>query len=190
MPRAGPRSRRKQISASPASEFFADLSEAEPYWRVLEEGVATPYQRYDFLKQWQCDVGGPSGVTPCIVVGFNAAGELLFLWPFGRRRIAGCQAVEFLGGNHTNCNMGLRRCGDAASPAPSMRAICALRLRIWSAKPTSCGCAIAELGRQHQSFRFAGASTRGQLQIQPHADRGFRCALADLDQARHEQDDA
>ena len=97
-------------------EIFGDLAAAEPHWRALEQAdsLATPYQRYDFLKLWQRHVGSNSGVTPFIVVGFNAAHEPLFLWPFGSRRIGGLLGVEFLGGKHANFNMALWR-RDVAS---------------------------------------------------------------------------
>jgi len=92
-------------------EILEDMGSAEPHWRALEAGLslATPYQRYDFLKLWQRHIGTAAGVTPFIVVGFNAAGAPLFLWPFGRRMLAGQRVVEFLGGKHANFNMGLWR---------------------------------------------------------------------------------
>jgi CelD/BcsL family acetyltransferase involved in cellulose biosynthesis len=94
-------------------EIYGDMGEAEPYWRVLEAGLATPYQAYDFLKFWQRHVGSAAGVTPCIVVGFDAAASPLFLWPLGRRHLGPWRVVEFLGGKHTNFNMALWRCGIA-----------------------------------------------------------------------------
>lgn len=33
-------------------DVFEDMAAAEPFWRALEGGLATPYQRYDFLKLW------------------------------------------------------------------------------------------------------------------------------------------
>ena len=67
-------------------EVFEDMLSAEPFWRRLEAGraLATPYQRFDLLSAWQYHVGARTGVTPFIVVGFDDAGEPLFLWPFGR----------------------------------------------------------------------------------------------------------
>jgi CelD/BcsL family acetyltransferase involved in cellulose biosynthesis len=90
-------------------DIIEDIATAEPHWRALEQGkcLATAYQRYDFLKLWQRHIGTPAGITPFIVVGFNAKGTALFLWPFGRRKLAGLRVVEFLGGKHTNFNMGL-----------------------------------------------------------------------------------
>jgi CelD/BcsL family acetyltransferase involved in cellulose biosynthesis len=95
------------------TEIFEDLSGAEPHWRALEGGLSTPYQRYDFLSVWQRHAGSAAGVTPCIVVGFNAGGCPLFVWPFGRRRLGPWQVIEFLGGKHANFNMALWRCGIA-----------------------------------------------------------------------------
>ena len=93
------------------------MAAAEPHWRTLERGdsLATPYQRYDFLKLWQSHVGVSSGVSPFIVVGFNGAEEPLFLWPFGSRLIGGLLCVEFLGGKHANFNMALWRRDVAAT---------------------------------------------------------------------------
>jgi len=94
-------------------EIFEDLTHAEPYWRAIEDGLATPYQRYDFLRLWQQHVGEPAGVTPFIVVGLNAARAPLFLCPFGRRWIGRLRVAEFLGGTHVNFNMALWRCDVA-----------------------------------------------------------------------------
>jgi CelD/BcsL family acetyltransferase involved in cellulose biosynthesis len=109
-------------------EIFHDLAAAEPHWRALEraDSLATPYQRYDFLKLWQRHVGVDCGVTPFVVVGFNALLEPLFLWPFGSRRIGGLLGVEFLGGKHANFNMALWRRDVAVTiGADELRAVLA-----------------------------------------------------------------
>ena len=86
--------------------------------------LATPYQSYDFLKLWQRHVGAASGVTPFIVVAFNAVGTPLFLWPFGCRKLGGLRVVEFLGGKHANFNMALwRRDAAAKIGADDLRAV-------------------------------------------------------------------
>jgi CelD/BcsL family acetyltransferase involved in cellulose biosynthesis len=108
--------------------IFDDMAGAEPHWRALEQGnsLATPYQHYDFLKLWQCHVGTAAGVAPFIVVGFNAAGAPLFLWPFGARRLGGLKVIEFLGGKHANFNMALwRRDAAARIRADDLRAVLA-----------------------------------------------------------------
>jgi CelD/BcsL family acetyltransferase involved in cellulose biosynthesis len=109
-------------------EIFHDMAAAEPHWRALEraDSLATPYQRYDFLKLWQRHVGLDCGVTPFVVIGFNAILEPLFLWPFGSRRIGGLLGVEFLGGKHANFNMALWRRDVAVTiGADELRAVLA-----------------------------------------------------------------
>jgi CelD/BcsL family acetyltransferase involved in cellulose biosynthesis len=98
-------------------EIFGDLTAVEPPWRVLEQGdsLATPYQRYDFLKHWQRHVGSNAGITPFIVVAFNPVGEPLFLLPLGSRPLGSLVGLEFLGGKHANFNMALWRRDVAAT---------------------------------------------------------------------------
>jgi CelD/BcsL family acetyltransferase involved in cellulose biosynthesis len=98
-------------------EIFDTMAEAEPHWRALEhtDVLATPYQRYDFLKPWQRHVGSEAGINPFIVVGFNAGREPLFLLPFGSRHVGSLVSLEFLGGKHANFNMALWRRDVAAT---------------------------------------------------------------------------
>jgi len=107
-------------------EVFEDMGSCEAPWRALEatSTLATPYQRYDFLRLWQRHVGAEQGMAPFVVVAFNAAGEPLFLWPLGRRHSGGLQVVEFLGGKHANFNMALWRRDVAESiEADDLRAV-------------------------------------------------------------------
>lgn len=109
-------------------EIFDDLTVAEPHWRALElvDSLATPYQRYDFLKHWQRHVGSNSGMTPFIVVGFNQESEPLFLLPLGSQPLGGLIGLEFLGGKHANFNMALwRRDVAAAIGADGLRNVLA-----------------------------------------------------------------
>lgn len=109
-------------------EIFDDLTVAEPHWRALElvNSLATPYQRYDFLKHWQRHVGSNSGMTPFIVVGFNQESEPLFLLPLGSQPLGGLIGLEFLGGKHANFNMALwRRDVAAAIGADGLRNVLA-----------------------------------------------------------------
>jgi CelD/BcsL family acetyltransferase involved in cellulose biosynthesis len=95
---------------------FTDLTAAEPLWRRLEREATFPaYQRFDFLALWQQHIGGPAGIEPFIVVGFDGAGRPLMLWPLGRRRIGSLFVAEPLGGKHVNYNFGLWRRGFAES---------------------------------------------------------------------------
>jgi CelD/BcsL family acetyltransferase involved in cellulose biosynthesis len=109
-------------------DIIEDMGAAEPHWRALEAGhsLATPYQRCDFLQLWQRHLGTAAGITPFIVAGFNANGAPLFLWPFGRRQLAGVRVLEFLGGKHSNFKMGLwRRDVAAGIGAEDLRAVLA-----------------------------------------------------------------
>jgi CelD/BcsL family acetyltransferase involved in cellulose biosynthesis len=92
-------------------EIVEHMGRAEPHWRALWQAdkLATPYQRYELLELWQRHAGTAAGVSPFIVVGFNAQGAPLFLWPLGRRRCGGLRVAEFLGGKHANFNMAVWR---------------------------------------------------------------------------------
>jgi len=98
-------------------EVFDTLSAAEPAWRWLEGGrsLSTAYQRFDLLAAWQRHVGERTGVQPCIVAAFDAGGQPLFLWPFGRTRKGPLRLVRFLGSKHSNFNVGLWRRDIVAS---------------------------------------------------------------------------
>jgi CelD/BcsL family acetyltransferase involved in cellulose biosynthesis len=90
---------------------FKDFAAAEFYWRRLERehAVATPYQQYDLLELWQRNVGERAGFTPFIVVGCDAAGEPLFVWPFAKVKKGPVRVLQFLGAKHVNFNFGLWR---------------------------------------------------------------------------------
>jgi len=92
-------------------EVFDTMAGAEPSWRALENGrlLATAYQRFDLLSTWHRHVGADTGITPFVVVGFDRAGEPLFLWPFGHIRKGPLKVIRFLGSKHSNFNVGLWR---------------------------------------------------------------------------------
>jgi CelD/BcsL family acetyltransferase involved in cellulose biosynthesis len=92
-------------------EAFDDLAVAEPFWRALErdDAWATPYQRFDLLAAWHRHVGAKEGIVPFIVIGFDTAGQPLFLWPFGRKRMGPITLAGFLGSKHASFNIGLWR---------------------------------------------------------------------------------
>ena len=92
-------------------EVFDTIAAAEPIWRRLEDGGAlfTSYQCIELLAAWQHHVGTKAGITPFIVTGFDAQGEPLFVWPFGRAQKGPFKILRFLGSKHSNFNMGLWR---------------------------------------------------------------------------------
>ncbi|HZL29513.1 MAG TPA: GNAT family N-acetyltransferase [Pseudolabrys sp.] len=95
---------------------FREMAAAEPYWRALEGQAhfGTAYQSFDWSKAWLAHVGAAAGVAPFILVGFDAQGEAICLWPLGQRRMGGLRVLEFLGGKHSNFNTALWR-GDFTS---------------------------------------------------------------------------
>lgn len=92
-------------------EVFSDLVRAEPFWRALERDDAwsTPYQRFDLLATWHRHVGMPKGIVPHVVVGLDAVGRPLFLWPLGRKRLGPFMVAGFLGSKHASFNIALWR---------------------------------------------------------------------------------
>ena len=46
---------------------------------------------------------------PFIVIGFDAAGRPLFLWPLGRKQMGPLSIAGFLGSKHASFNIGLWR---------------------------------------------------------------------------------
>lgn len=92
-------------------EVLDDMQAAELFWRSLERdnAWATPYQRFDLLAAWQHHVGARNGIVPFIVIGFDGAGQPLFLWPFGRKPVGPIVLAGFLGSKHASYNIGLWR---------------------------------------------------------------------------------
>jgi CelD/BcsL family acetyltransferase involved in cellulose biosynthesis len=102
-------------------EVLDDMRAAEPFWRSLERDDvwATPYQRFDLLAAWQHHVGARKGIVPFIVIGFDSAGQPLFLWPLGRKRMGPITLASFLGSKHASYNIGLWRRDLAAAISAS-----------------------------------------------------------------------
>jgi CelD/BcsL family acetyltransferase involved in cellulose biosynthesis len=90
-------------------DILHDVDAAETAWRALEadDQFSTPYQRFDFLKAWQANVGVSEDLQPFIVVATSADGKPLLLLPLAMGRENGANVVRFLGGKHTTFNMGL-----------------------------------------------------------------------------------
>ena len=154
-------------------EVYDDFAAAQPHWQALEQtGVlSTPYQAFDFLRLWHRHIGATEGVSPFIVVGYDAANAPLFLLPFGRRAmLGGVRVLEFLGGKHANFNMGLWRRDLAAQiDALDLQAVLAqfagqADLAILTNQPMSfAGVAnpLALLPQQYSpSFGYSGALSR------------------------------
>src|SRR6202162_4846324 len=90
-------------------DVLNDLSQAEPVWRGLEDQqqFSTPYQRFDFLKPWQREVGDREGLQPFIVIAYDAEHRPLLLLPLALRHEHGVRIACFMGGKHVTFNMAL-----------------------------------------------------------------------------------
>ena len=110
--------REASIGALDGVEVFTSLAAAELFWRELErDGVLTPYQRYDWVAAWQRNAGTAGGISPLIAIGFDAAGNPLFLLPLGLVRRGSFLVARFLGDKHACFNFGPWRRGATISPA-------------------------------------------------------------------------
>ena len=100
-----------------AVEVFHRMADAEATWRGMEtaDHLFSPFQRFDFLSAWQADVGERDGITPFIVVGYDANRQPLLLLPLGSRTSNGARVASFLGGKHATFNMPLLARDFAAS---------------------------------------------------------------------------
>jgi len=63
-------------------EVHGGLTKVEGEWRAFEKDAqCTVFQTFSWLSKWQHHVGKPAGVRPAIVMGRDAEGELLFIFP-------------------------------------------------------------------------------------------------------------
>ncbi|SDS09093.1 GNAT family N-acetyltransferase [Bradyrhizobium canariense] len=90
-------------------DVFNDLGQVETIWRSLERQphCSTPYQRFDFLGQWQRQVGERENLLPFIVVARDAEHRPLLLLPLVLGHEHGVRTASFMGGKHTTYNMAL-----------------------------------------------------------------------------------
>ncbi len=98
-------------------DIFRHMAEAETIWRRMEtpDHVFTPFQRFDFLNEWQTHVGQHEGFSPFIVVGYDIMRRPLVLMPLGVRQENGAGTASFLGGKHATFNMPLLAADFAAT---------------------------------------------------------------------------
>ncbi len=88
-------------------DIVRNLASTEMTWRGLEQQFCTPYQRFDFLRAWQREVGEREGLAPFIVIAFDAERQPLLLLPLALRQAYGARCVHFMGGKHSTFNMAL-----------------------------------------------------------------------------------
>jgi CelD/BcsL family acetyltransferase involved in cellulose biosynthesis len=102
-------------------KVFAEPREALEVWRALAPEVCGSfYQSEGFLLAWLECCGGRQKVEPFFIVARDALGAPLALLPFGLFRFGPLRVAQFLGGKHSNTNLGLFRV-DAAFSARDLR---------------------------------------------------------------------
>ena len=109
------------MARSPVGRFDIDvvpsLCEAELLWRSFEaDAVATPYQRYDWVKLWQRHVLPASG-SEIMTVFVRLGREIVAILPFEMRKRGGLRIATIVGANHVNFQMPLASDRFATSTA-------------------------------------------------------------------------
>jgi CelD/BcsL family acetyltransferase involved in cellulose biosynthesis len=100
---------RSKASHVAGVDILSNLDQAETTWRSLErqQHFSTPYQRFDFLAPWQQKLGEREGLSPFIVIAYDAERRPLLLLPLALRQSYGVRTACFMGGKHVTFNMGL-----------------------------------------------------------------------------------
>jgi CelD/BcsL family acetyltransferase involved in cellulose biosynthesis len=81
------------------------LAAAETRWRQLEtHGLATPYQRFDWLKPYADHAASADG-RPCIIEVSAPQGRALAFLPLVLSRAGMVTVARFMGGKHANFHM-------------------------------------------------------------------------------------
>jgi CelD/BcsL family acetyltransferase involved in cellulose biosynthesis len=98
-----------KVSRIAGVDILHDLAEAEAIWRGFEDQQQfhTPYQRFDFLSNWQRQVGERDSLLPFLVIAYDSERRPLLLLPLALRHEHGVRTAFFMGGKHTTFNMAL-----------------------------------------------------------------------------------
>jgi D-aspartate ligase len=98
---AGPAAREIRRGLLPTRvrlSIHTELSAVERDWRRFQEGAdCTVFQTFDWLATWHKHIGLRRRVTPVIVVGRFADGDIAFLLPFCVERHHGLKRLRWLG---------------------------------------------------------------------------------------------
>jgi CelD/BcsL family acetyltransferase involved in cellulose biosynthesis len=84
---------------------YESLSSVEQEWRAFERDAdCTVFQSFDWLATWQCHIGLRNAVTPAIVMGRDAAGNILFIFPLSVRSVGVARELAWLGSDLCDYN--------------------------------------------------------------------------------------
>ena len=104
---AGPCSAGTGASAAWSIDTVA-IDQIEADWRALEAGgVATPYQRHDWVRAYVAHAVGAGDTDTRILKVRARDGQTVAILPFALRRAGGLKTVSFIGGKHANFHMGV-----------------------------------------------------------------------------------
>lgn len=104
-------------------EVFEDPTQALDVWRALSpESCGSFYQSETFILSWLESVAAHDKARPFFVVARDEAGASLTLLPLGLFRFGPLRVAQFLGGKHSNYNLGLFR-GDRLFSARDLKAL-------------------------------------------------------------------
>ncbi len=80
-------------------------NDAASVWKSLDS--STHAQAYGCAKVWFDEVSAPSGAEAAIIAGRSDKGKPLFIWPFEVVKKRGLRALQWVGQDMANYNMGL-----------------------------------------------------------------------------------
>lgn len=84
------------------------IDELEDEWLAFQaRATGTLYQTYQWCRAWQDTAAAARNVEPRIITGREPNGRLLFILPFGVRRMRGLRILEWHSGNQCNYGYGL-----------------------------------------------------------------------------------
>lgn len=97
----------KGLAAPFQLKVFADPAEIEQEWRQLEAtGIATIFQRFDWVDAYVRNVLPHEGARPAIVLG-RLHGLPAFVLPLAVSRLGPVRIATWIGGKHSGYNFGL-----------------------------------------------------------------------------------
>lgn len=100
--------RARGMTPLPRVEVLESFEAARTLWRRLEgEGVATPYQGFDWAEAYVRHVEAPAGGKPVLIVIHDRTGDPALLLPLVVSRKGPLRVARFIGGKHANFNMPL-----------------------------------------------------------------------------------
>lgn len=114
-PAAGPEGATVAVPDQVRIEVHPDIEAIGDVWRSFEASAdCTAFQTFDWLSKWQRHIGARRGTRPAIVIGRDAAGEVLFILQLAIETRGGVRRLVWLGADLCDYNAPLLRPGFSA----------------------------------------------------------------------------